>query len=425
MIRNVKTFYSYAIISVVIVLGLGTGWFIIKKDIKESINIFLAVEGCNNINEVSNIARQKRIDCLHNIIENEIGQNGITAGWRAFLASYLSFGLFANECHEQAHRVGDAMYYNLYLTSKDILSVDFPPEMTICRMGAVHGFVEHLVQDNPNPAFVTKICEYMRSRFNTQVNGIGLNCYHGAGHGFQLAHREKISPALWGSIYILLKEPLGQCEQLNAANKREQVACLQGVFDNIAQFIRTKEYGFSKNTQSQNLFLLCDNGLEIKEEWRTPCFHAMVYPILSEMLSSNLTYLVNQIASIVAPITDEKIKNDMYSLIISHVVRTRIADNGGNGYKIILALCMSLKELLYKQCIDGIIDGIFTHGKNKQEYQLALMVCNEPIMLQKKVRSFCYQQIFNKMRFFYTTAEIMSYCKKFPADMRDECEQLI
>jgi len=177
--------------------------------------------------EESFTGNTQKIDCWLEIIKDEFHKEGIKSAFDVFTDIYRTYDVFANTgCHQHAHRVGDFSYYFDYLSHRDISKMDFPQSTTSCGYGFFHGFLEHLIQDNPDPSFVIETCEYLTANLKERMPAIDYTCYHGSGHGFTLAQADYLTKSSQWTPALFTGEALDKCESMSdSISKRSLDDC--------------------------------------------------------------------------------------------------------------------------------------------------------------------------------------------------------
>ena len=123
--------------------------------------------------------QSKRIDCWLRGIEDAFTVGGTEGAFDVFTTIYNRYDDFAaTGCHKHAHRVGDLAFYYDYLTHEDLSKVTFPKNATAFGYGFYHGFVEHLVQNKPDPAYVDEVCPYLKDTIYDMAPAISQTFYH-------------------------------------------------------------------------------------------------------------------------------------------------------------------------------------------------------------------------------------------------------
>lgn len=344
-----------------------------------------------------------KIDCWLRLIRWEVENKGIARALERFSYLYDTYTLFgAAGCHQHAHKVGDMAYYGIYRKVGDLAAMDFPQSTTGCGYGFFHGFLEHLIQDTPDPAFVTETCEYLRDRLSARMGDIGVICYHGSGHGFTLAQGAAVAQAEWGDIRAFTDTPLRLCEELPAASNREIEDCREGVFNVIADWMSNKEYGFAYDTA--NPFAPC----ALIEEKRVFACHYELGQRLSAVIEDDPRKAV----SIVRTIQDRTIREMVMGVIVAAIMQ-RAAPLQEEGR--VLSQCSEIgDEALFDVCLRSSLHGIMEHGAPQKEYMQALRYCAHPLIAQRGKDTGCYEGLARRLPRFYDSEQRAAICKKFP-----------
>lgn len=387
------------VVLAVVAIGLAVGG-------NDSVRKHVLFSQCKSIE-----MQDEQIDCIFRIIEDELHRGGIALAMDAFASAYTSFNSFASTgCHRHAHRVGDMAYYGIYFGTRDLSKMDFPQETTACGYGFFHGFIEHLIQDNPDPDFVTDVCEGLRERYEARMRDIATICYHGSGHGFTLAHAETLRRNTWSDIVAFAEAPLHQCEKLSRASENEKEDCRQGVFNVIVDWMEDEEYGFRYNTEKP--FGACDR---LATRWRHACYYEA-----AQKLGLVATHDPRTYAAIAERIDDEKLRRTVFEVAVAGIVQAVITDE--NGYRETLAQCEDLDQYFFELCVTSMVWGLFEHGMPQWEYRNVLHLCAERAVEARSVRESCYQAAAGRLPRFYTAERIARICREFPEDARGACE---
>jgi hypothetical protein len=347
----------------------------------------------------------QQIECVFGVIEKNLLERGVAGGFEIFSQAYERYPAFvATGCHRHAHRVGDLVYYRLYVGAEDFDSIDFPQSTTACGYGMYHGLLEHLIQDHPLPSFVTETCHYLTKRLETTMNDIQLTCYHGAGHGFTLAEAERTPKSDWGSISAFTKYPLEQCDALTEATATDIEQCKEGVFNVVVDWMDLKQYGFAYNDEAP--FAACSVAPASSTE---ACYYEM-----AQKLDRLAAHDPVRLADIVAGISDTHLRELSFSVGIAGVVQNVILQG---GQRQAIERCRTLSDAYYLACMQSIVHGMFEHGSPQREYVEALNLCAEV----PSDTAECYRAVAGWLPRFYTPDERLAVCAQFPAEYKDAC----
>ncbi len=355
-----------------------------------------------------------QIECIFRIISAEMKNHGVPTAMQVFAQAYeISQPFVDGGCHRQAHRAGDLAYYGLYVGKEDMDAIDFPQSTTACGYGFFHGFMEHLIQDHPDPAFVDRTCKYLNARLGATMGDIRLTCYHGSGHGFVLAQIEKLKKSDWGNLRKFSDYPVQLCGELKGASDSDREQCYEGIFNVIVDSMSDGAYGFTYNYAHP--FTDCD-ALP-RAEWH-PCYYEMSQKLdkPSELNPINLAKLAGQGAT-------PDLQLMAFRTGIAGIIQQVIGE--GDTYKTILEECGTLSDELYKACMGSVINGLYEHGDPQKEYEKALSACTDPSVDTHKVAELCYQTVSVRLPRFYSDDKISLICKEFPDAYRHFCEAQI
>lgn len=353
-----------------------------------------------------------QVECVFEMIEEYVRKGDMEGTMYVFSRAYERLYFFASTgCHRYAHRVGDVVYYEGYLVTKDIAKMEFPQETTACGYGFFHGFLEHLVQDRPSPPFVTEVCEHLHERLGSTMGDVRLICYHGSGHGFTLAQAENVSRQEWGDMRRFVDAPIEQCESLERATESEVEECRQGVFNVIVDWMEQKQYGFAYNTERP--FEPCD---ELPAGYIHACYYEMAQKL--DSVSGRDPVLLAQIARTART---EELAHVAFGVGIAGVIQQTIAND--QGYERTLDGCTALNDTFLQMCMESVVNGLFEHGSPQKEYEKALEFCAETRVKEHRAEATCYKAIANRLSRFYDEATMASICREFPRDLQAVCSE--
>ncbi|MBI2108551.1 MAG: hypothetical protein HYT93_00015 [Parcubacteria group bacterium] len=408
MIEIVKKTLNVFIIIFIFLALFFLGAFFKKTNAFQMIQIRASLlTSCRSISE-----ENKQIDCVFNKIDREIEKTGnIDGGMRVFMVARNMIEPFSNErlytCHSALHRVGEIAYYNLYTNAKDISDINFPQETTGCNYSFFHAFIEHLIQNNPNPIFATETCESLILHLQKRMSNILEGCFHGVGHGFMRAHLDQVPQEKWDDFQTITMEPRLMCGQLPKLEYKR--ACWSGVFQSLLIS------GYSLHFSKEDVLSGCATLEPQESQWE--CYSRTIrhLPFKTPIELRN---------TIIKFVQDTELQQVIFSFGIAHKILAGLqGDNNGKDYTKILALCETVTEDFYRSCIGGIIKGVVATATPQKEYRMLLTLCSEPIIIQNKVSASCYEAVFQRLLYFYTPLRMISICKKFPIDVRDECKK--
>ncbi|MEK7505585.1 MAG: hypothetical protein AAB597_01675 [Patescibacteria group bacterium] len=354
----------------------------------------------------------ERVDCWLQIVFERLRNDGIASAYETFGRLYDSYPLFgASGCHQHAHKVGDTAYYELFVAAgrRDIEGMDFPQSATSCGYGFFHGFIEHLIQDHPSPAYVTTACEYLRGKYSGTMRDIGTICYHASGHGFTLAQVDTLPKTEWGKLPGFIARPLAQCEDLPFAKEREVEDCREGVFNVIADWMTGNEYGL--RFDYEHPFDTCAD---------TPIRAAYAcYYELGQKLEPVIKDNPLVAERLVAPIEDKGLRETAFGVMVAGMMQRKVPLG---EEKKILDSCLKIgDQALFRVCILSLANGMMEHGSPGKEYQRVLFVCSDSRLEERGIGGFCYDTLALRLSRFYAPEKKLRICGLFPADRTESC----
>ena len=353
--------------------------------------------------------QQIQIDCLYGLIEARMRVAGITEAMLLFQRIYDLSEVFAKTgCHTHAHRVGDMAYYQYYVPTRDLDSLQLEGETGACGYGFYHGFIEHLIQEHPDPAFVTETCERLDARIRPELGDIRPICYHGSGHGFMLRHVEDLPVDAWGDIDRFVEEPLARCGELIRATAREREECEEGVYNVIVEWMETKQFGFAYDYDDP--FPQCDTASE--ERYRRACYYEVAMK-LDARAKGSPARLYEMIESV-----DAAYRTMVFSVGIAGMVQP-LADS--DGFRTLVDECLALRGEYVWLCLTNVLHGLFEHGQPGEEYRKPLLVCTDSRLPTLGLEDDCYAFIAWKLPRFYDASRRVEICAEVPDAYRASC----
>jgi hypothetical protein len=353
-----------------------------------------------------------QIECIFRVIRFELRAGGVEPAMNVFSRAYREFPSFVSAaCHSQAHRLGDMAYFEVYLASGDIDSVDFPQSTTACGYGFYHGFTEHLVQDHPEVEFVMQSCEYLTERLGETMGDIEMTCYHGSGHGLMLAQSERVPREKWGSVSAFTSTPLSQCDALTRANERDVEECKEGIFNVLNEWMVLKQNGFSYDTRRP--FSAC---VDLPKSALEACYYEM-----AQKLDGVAEFNPQKLEKIVSNLAHPEFRVMAFSVGVAGIVQNVILHE--DGITKILALCSKLPEDLNTSCIRSVVNGLFEHGEPQEEYKRAISMCSsDPSISGPSSQDTCFNAVALRLARFYPSERVRRICTEFPEEYRAMCE---
>ncbi len=351
------------------------------------------------------------IECWYDLIRERLQTQGLQQAMKLFSSIYTWQPAFAESgCHAHAHRVGDMAYYDQYLKNPNMAAMDFPQETAACGYGFFHGFLEHLIQNRPDPEFVDTTCTYLDERYGISVGAIRTICYHGSGHGFMLAAVEQLPRTAWGDMHAFTKTPLTQCAALKKASPRDHEECEEGVYNVIVEWMETNQYSFSYDYEKP--FASCDAASTYAH--KRACYYEM-----AQKLDGASNWNPERMLEILSSTKDTYLHEMAFYVGMTSVMQ-RYA--GSAAYDSILTQCSELTQpTMIPFCVSAVIAGLFEHGAPQEEYRDALIACRSPQVQEALISEACWETVARKLWRFYEPARIKEICEEFPEEKRAMC----
>lgn len=405
MLKNNTFTIGVLIIALFLLLSVPTLFSWGTKTITEY-QAFKSIDHCKDV-----IESEGQIECIFDAIDTAVEGGSLKKAFAVFSSAYKNFESFSGSgCHRHAHRVGDTVYYKHYIFGEqDIGSIDFPQETTACGYGLFHGFLEHLIQDHPDTEFSMDVCETLERNLSSTMKDIRVICYHGAGHGYTLAHAETLKRDVWGDVRAFSDVPVSKCNALDRARESEREDCRQGVFNVIADWMEVEDYGFSQDTDDP--FKLCRLTPELSQY---ACYYEMAQKITKE--ANNDPVKLYEIASS-APRPD--LVDIAFRVSVAGIIQDTIIS--GSGYEHTLERCTRVPSNFFRPCIESIVWGLYEHGPPQEEYKNVLLLCEDPLVEEGGEKDTCYEKTIDRLPRFYDDNRIESVCSEFPETRQEEC----
>lgn len=400
--KNLRVFLP-SFICIVVAIGFVFAMSDREKQLEQRAHAILA--RCDDLAQ-----DDARIDCWYEVIREEFRRGGPAQAFAIFSVLYESSDLFIETgCHRHAHRVGDVAYYESYLLHKDMDKMEFPAITKSCGYGFFHGFLEHLIQDNPDPAFVDETCAYFDKRLSAAMPAMRITCYHGSGHGFSLAGAQaaQFDKSKWGNPQEFVDEPARLCERLTQATPYEKEECLEGIFNVLVEWMTDHEYGLSYNEDDP--FALCR---EQRDSYKEACYYEM-----AQKLDSVSGFSVVRAGEIAARIPDERFAKTVMAVAVAGMMQRGLTLDSQYEYAV---ACRSVDEALRDTCFHAIIGGMMEHGNPGKEYKKIAEFCSFDALTDEEERA-CGGALLNGLKRFYTDAQIAQFCRESSSAFRNLC----
>ena len=348
---------------------------------------------------------QDKIQCWDELLSDTLKEKGVRAAFAVFANIYRTDPSFASSgCHWYAHRLGEEFYAQEYPKYKDTEALDLPPETYYCGFGFFHGWLEHMLRDDPDVEKAKRLCDYLDNQLSDERPRTRLNCYHSIGHGFV---NEPFDSANWGKPQAIIDPALEVCDKVSN-DPGEVGECLQGAFNVIADWIFREEYGLAP--VAGDPLWLCPK--QRTREHKDACYYEMAMH-LNSLVGDDLSKIVE----FTKDIKDDGIAQTVINVVAAGVTQTALSKGDYSEY--ILA-CHALPQRLRVWCVHGFAGGFMAHGEPEKEYIEALKFCGSSELLEDE-RHVCYENIIRTFKGSYPREKVERICATIDETYRISC----
>lgn len=357
---------------------------------------------CQNLDKLN---EQEREQCWDSLLSDTLKEKGVKASFEVFANIYRTDPLFSFKgCHWYAHRLGEEFYAEEYPKYKDIEALDLPPETYYCGFGFFHGWLEHMLRDDPDVEKTKRLCDYLDNQLSDERPRIRLNCYHAIGHGFV---NEPFDPASWGKAQEIINPALEICDGVSN-NPNEVRECLQGAFNVISDWIFRAEYGLAPVIEDP--LWLCPK--QRTYEHTKACYYEMAMH-LNGLVGDDLSKL----AEFTKDIEDDKIAWLVIDVVAAGATQRALSKDDYSEY---IFACRGLPERLRVGCLHGFAGGFMAHGEPEKEYVKALKFCGSEELLEDE-KHVCYKNIIRTFKGSYPREKVEGICATIDEAYRIYC----
>ena len=336
--------------------------------------------------------------CWQEELTATLEKSGIDATFDRVARLYDTDSNFSLYCHSVTHNIGIAAY-PYFLEDKDSV---LTPKASACGNGFYHGFMEALLSANLDPEEASEFCAYIDEKLTAQAPDAALQCYHGIGHGaMDMA-------IIYGSSVDNEKALIGPALKLceGAADTKAQLyRCASGVFNGIANFYVTGEYGLSINKEDP--LWLCHDQPQV---YKRSCYGNMnsaIYWYSGNNFSEAMHY-VEGIED-----RDEAISAIKYLSGLASIYE-------GQNTADIIDNCRLIQEHLRLPCIEGFVQGFLEHGTPGREYKDALDFCRSDLLSQEE-KDACFRYALN-LGGWYPREKVEEICETVEEEYKKLCK---
>ncbi len=354
------------------------------------------------------LTESEREQCWDNAITVAVETKGVKAGLDILHQLYKSDPYYVQYgCHKHAHQIGEVAY-SVFLKKPVLDSLNLSSEETTsCGYGFWHGFLEHLIRDNPSIQFGRQFCSDLVKKYSTQAPNINITCYHGMGHGFMPDPPDK---TVWGKAKEMVLRPLQLCDQVSITNNANEIGqCHQGVFNVLADWTGASRYGLKPNLEDPL-------GLCAKfdvYEYKYSCYYEFgmrISAIADDDITKAAVLFVNKIP-----------EDNIASMIIDSAMASIIERSISKiNYDNFITSCQNLQDRLKQGCLTGIVGGLMAHGEPGLEYVKTINFCKSKLLEDKYIDN-CYHNLSQKLKIIYSKDKMALICETLDEKYRKYC----
>ncbi len=375
---NKKSIYGYFLYSIIIMFFIAFSYLGLKHYQSSDTYLQKKIADCKDKNDQL---------CYVGLVMDVFRKKGLDKALSMVSKIYSQDQSFSSSCHDLGHLLGTETY-KLF---KDGKPFKITPEAAFCSYGFYHGFMEVLASEG-DVARARNFCSYVDEQVSKETPDASLQCYHGIGHGWVNIHGQT---NLIGDDLGVAKKGLALCEKV-AENSSELSRCATGVFNGVAIFYGTNEYGLK--IRSKDPLWLCR---QVENKFQDPCYISM-NTVLYALSGSDLS----RAAQFLGEIKDvSTAQHAMINLAIPFSVpNIGLADNLKN-----IISCKSLSPTLKNSCLQGLAYAFLEHGEPGLEYVNSIGFCKNSD-LAKDESAECLSYIYSYLAQWYPKDKAYSIC---------------
>jgi len=331
---------------------------------------------------------QNKIGCWSDLLDVVLENEGIKAAWDIYVRLYDTEPVFAENCHDFTHKVGDAAY-DKYSKGEDF---EVTSQVAYCSYGFFHGFMEIMLQKEGNFDGAHEFCDYLEEKLRGQTSVLS-SCLHGIGHGVT----DGSDPRAYGSVDALIGPGKDLCEKIGRDDYGKQI-CGTGVFNSLELMYFEPKYKLKLNYDDP--FFDCRR--QTKPYFKQACynnFKVLVMKISDMDFRKAADYI-------------EDIKEDFYA---QSAIDSLATYNGyfilrNLDYKYAIDICHDLQPRLHEDCIAGLGAGFMTGGEPDREYIKAVELCKSPDITGKESEA-CFRRVLHASSLRYSPDKHKEVCQ--------------
>jgi len=340
-----------------------------------------------DLNDCAKESDGQKMACWEDVLRLLIKNKGITAAFAAYAELYNTEPIFAENCHDFTHQIGEAAYIQ-YAIKKDF---GVTQAVAYCSYGFFHGFIEAMFQDTGTLEQAREFCEYIDNKLKGQTSAFGA-CMHGIGHGVTDGSDE----TAWGDVNALIAPGKKLCEQVGKTDYEKQI-CGTGVFNSLEGMYLGSKY---------KLNLDRSDPLAICRKQETSYFKKACFDDFKDILMVITDDDFAKAAKFIEGITEDEYAQGAIDNLATYnaYIILRKPD-----YNYAIDICHNLQSRLHVACVSGLGAGFMTAGFPDQEYVKAIELCKSP-RITKDERAGCFKRVLHLSYLRYSSAKHQEVC---------------
>ncbi len=341
--------------------------------------------------------------CVMDSIEAVIAERGIAGGLDFFLAHYQKMG----ECHQLAHRVGEASY-EAYASGE---RVSFGPGTAFCGWGFWHGFATRFSRaTGGNYGAAQKFCADIDSY---GVAGID-SCFHGIGIGLV---PDPPQPRMWGDPVAVADQAADNCDM--AKHKRKDyMDCLAGAFHGVFDYMKKQQYGLRFKTEEP--FQVCQ--AQESRERKNACY-SQIMPLATSFSGDSIEEFLQGLLDADRNWIAMQPEWEPYVTLIATTYPPFVKGRDLYSPQTLVTKCRQFPGQFQIFCIRGMARGHFATGSMADgEYRAAKKFCNAPGLTDME-RTECVKAVVRAGYEFYTPQDAIRVCGEIVGGADALCEE--
>jgi hypothetical protein len=333
----------------------------------------------------------EKLRCFDEALETRLRDGGIDSAFAYFKEIYAADPEVPAQCHQWAHRLGEAEY-ELYKEGKKI---ELRPEAAFCSYGYFHGFINAMVADTQSLLSAQEFCKESVASSTDELKGMSGNCIHGIGHSVATLMLE--NQKQWGSVRDALDKGAVECAKLYA----DPSTCFDGMFHELYLSMSRGDYGLQVDeyAKSEDLFFYC-RGLTLQLSESCYSESIKLWPFF---LGSDKKTAIKALVTVAEEVFAQTPR------VLHTLARSFIEiDIVGGKFEGSVAACAAVPEYLFKDCIQGLALGFVTHGEPESMHGSGFAFCRD--FYEGEDRMLCIEKMVAELSFVYTEDQLQNAC---------------